>query len=174
MRPPAPRCDASSRERPSKAARCARTGRRGPDLRPPPRARTAPSRRGFRRRVRRRSPRGTYTRSILATRAGRAQVLIGRDLSTGGMRVNPDPQLLVGQELKLVIYGVAGREPVVVKAVVARDEGRDGCVLRFPGLSADARSRLEAIVSALPDTRAADAGARAPNVVVSEVVELAR
>jgi hypothetical protein len=124
--------------------------------------------------ARRRSPRGAYRRSVLASHAGGAHVLIGRDLSCGGMRVNPDPRLLVGQELKLVIHGRAGRPPVVVKALVARDEGADGCVLHVRGLSSTARCRLEAIVQELPDLRAQDEGARGPNVVVSEVVGLAR
>jgi len=122
--------------------------------------------------ARRREPRAAYRRSVLASGAGSAHVLVGRDLSSGGMRVDPDPLLVVGQELKLVIHGSAGRPPVVVKASVARNEGEDGCVLRFHGLSAEARSRLEAIVRALPNARPADAGVQGPNVVVSEVVEL--
>jgi len=62
----------------------------------------------------------------------------------------------------------------VVKAVVARDEGTQGCVLHFRALSAATRTRLEAIVRELPSARPADAGTRGPNVVVSEVVELPR
>jgi len=121
---------------------------------------------------RRRRPRAAYRRSVLASGGGSAHVLVGRDLSSGGMRVDPDPLLVVDQELKLVIHGSAGRPPVVVKACVARNEGEDGCVLRFHDLSAEAQRRLEAIVGALPSARPADAGVRGPNVVVSEVVEL--
>jgi hypothetical protein len=122
--------------------------------------------------ARRRSARGSFRRPILASGGGSAYVLVGRDLSLGGMRVDPDPLLVVGRELKLVIHASAGRPPVVVKAVVARDEGEEGCILRFPSLAAAAKSRLEAIVRELPDVHPADAGTRGPNVVVSEVVEL--
>ena len=124
--------------------------------------------------ARRRSPRGSYRRSILASGAGSAQVLVGRDLSLGGMRVNPDPLLVVGQELKLVIHGTAGQPPAVVKARVARDEGSEGCVLHFRALPAATRDRLEAIVRELPGARPADAGTRGPNVVVAAVALLAR
>ena len=121
--------------------------------------------------ARRRAARGRYERSVLATNATGARVLIGCDLSIGGMRVAPQASLAVGDAVKLVVHGGGGCAPVVVKAVVARDEGRDGLVLRFEGLSAAAGASLERIVAALPDSRPADAGPSGPNVVVSELVE---
>lgn len=122
--------------------------------------------------ARRRSPRGSYRRPVLASGAGTTHVLVGRDLSTGGMRVDRDALIAVGQPLKLVIHGSAGLLPAVVKATVIRDEGPDGCVLRFGELPSTVRERLEAIVRELPGVHPADGEARGPNVVVSELVGL--
>ena len=67
---------------------------------------------------RRRAPRHAYSRPVLAAGGGAARILIGRDLSSGGMRVAPCANLSVGDALKLVIYGPAGRPPLVIRAVV--------------------------------------------------------
>ncbi len=101
---------------------------------------------------------------MLAAREGAAHVVIGRDLSTGGMRVAPDSSLCVGDEFKLAIYGRAGHKPMLVKAIVARDDGDAGCVLHFRDLSPRAAANLERIVESLPSLPG-------PNVVVSEIAE---
>jgi hypothetical protein len=121
--------------------------------------------------ARRRSPRGAYRNSVLATGGGSAHVLVGRDLSVGGMRVDRDESLAVGDELKLVLHGVAHRSPVLVRACVARDDGEDGFVLAFRDVSPGARSALERTVSSLPGCEPADGGRSGPNVVVSERLE---
>lgn len=119
---------------------------------------------------RRRSRRASYKRSVLAAGAGVARTVIGRDLSAGGMRVAPDSSLWVGDELKLAVYGRAGRKPLLVKAVIARDDGDAGCVLQFRNLAAAAVAELEKIVAALPSLKGWSPGSR-PNVVISEIVE---
>jgi hypothetical protein len=118
--------------------------------------------------ARRRAPRGSFERSVLATSQGAALVLLGRDLSAGGMRVGPDAALELGAELKLVIHGGREGAPLLLKAVVARDEGEEGCVLHFRELAPALADRLARLVASLPTAQPADAGA--PNVVVSEVV----
>jgi hypothetical protein len=87
------------------------------------------------------------------------------------MRVDPHPALNVGDDFKLVIHGHVRKNPVVVKAFVARDEGGDGCVLQFHAMTPQASAQLERIIDSLPCLRSSGRGdAAGPNVVVSEVV----
>ncbi len=102
---------------------------------------------------RRRQPRARLDREIVAldetgTRALHA--LVGRDLSAHGMRVEPHPELALGQRLRLALYEPSVAEPVVLEAVVARDDGGAGLALRFPDLPPDVASQLVRIVAALP------------------------
>jgi hypothetical protein len=99
-------------------------------------------------------------------------MLIGRDLSLGGMRVRPVPGLQLGDEFKLALYAGGAHSALVVKAVVARDDGGDGLVLTFPDVAGPAAAELTKLVDTLPttvDERAADSPA--PGVIVSEILE---
>ena len=78
---------------------------------------------------------------------------MGRDLSSGGMRVAPNADLIVGDVLKLVIYGPAGRPPLVLRAVVFRDDGSDGCVLRFENLAPATVAELDEWTRAASEPR---------------------
>jgi hypothetical protein len=122
---------------------------------------------------RRRAPRKAFSRRVLAGGAGISHVLIGRDLSAGGMRVAPDPSLRVGATLMLALHGRPGLPAVVVQAVVARSDGTDGLVLRFDALRPAAAERLAALVESLPSLPDKGSGATraTPGVVVSEVLE---
>jgi hypothetical protein len=123
-------------------------------------------------RDRRRAPRSAYARPVLASSGGAARVLIGRDLSGGGMRVAPDPELLVGDELKLVVYGPAGAAPLLLRSVVSRDDGADGFVLRFEDVAPEAAAELGAWTVRLPQLVGDAEGAPgALHSIVSEVVE---
>jgi hypothetical protein len=117
---------------------------------------------------RRRAPRKSYSRPVLASAKGAVHTLIGRDLSTGGMRVAADDRLSEGDEFKLVIYGRAGCAPLLVKAVVARNEGPDGCALLFRNVGSSVGASLEEMVNSLPQLAHTERG---PNVVLSEIIE---
>jgi hypothetical protein len=118
------------------------------------------------------SPRKLFPRRVLAVAGGGTQVLIGRDLSAGGMRVRPVPGLQLGDEFKLALYGNGDQPALVLKAVVGRDDGWDGLVLKFRDVGAEVAAKLERLVESLPVARASKgAGARAPGVVVSEIIE---
>lgn len=102
-------------------------------------------------RDRRKARRGVYEESILAQGSGRSHALIGCDLSASGMRVGFSPDLKIGMQLKLALYGQAGVPPVVVCAEVVRDGcEEDGFGLRFQSLPAPAQRRLESLVASLP------------------------
>ena len=57
------------------------------------------------------------------------------------------PELPVGTPLELAIYGPSGAEPVLVQAVVARDDGPGGTVFHFEDMPPGDRTRLEGIIA---------------------------
>jgi hypothetical protein len=118
----------------------------------------------------RRGPRKLFAGRVAAARPGEARVMIGRDLSVGGMRVRPIEGLRVGDEFELALYGDGGA--LVLEAVVSRDDGWDGMVLQFQCVTPTTRTRLERMVESLPAGRPGKGvGARAPGLLVSEILE---
>jgi hypothetical protein len=100
-----------------------------------------------------------------------ARVLLGRELSLGGMRVDRDALLRVGQNVRLALHVSSLEAPLVVTARVHRDEGARGLVLRFHAISRDDTQHLRALLDSVP---AVEPGERdEPGVVVSEILELA-
>jgi hypothetical protein len=83
---------------------------------------------------------------------------MGRDISAGGMRIEPNPDLVPGQSFELAIYGEAGEPPIAARAEVVRNDGPDGVALRFERLSPAARRRLEALVAHLPSVEPLQVG----------------
>jgi len=133
---------------------------------PPPAApRQAP-------RDRRRFPRVHYERRVIAAaEAAMHRMLIGHDLSVGGMRVERNPELQVGQRLRIALYDAARETPVVVEAVVARDDGPHGLALHFEQIDDDIATRLENLVATLPPVEClGDGESGALGTVVSEIV----
>ena len=101
-----------------------------------------------------------------------ARVLLGREISIGGMRVDRDALLRVGQDVRLALHVASLDAPLVVTARVHRDEGARGMVLRFHALSPDDTRHLTALVDALP---AIEPGAKGEaGLVVSEILEPAQ
>jgi hypothetical protein len=112
-----------------------------------------------------------YMRKVTALHGGSQSVILGRDLSIAGMRAEHIPDLAVGTELELAIYGGAGAEPVLVKAVVARDDGELGTVFHFAGMPEWDRPRLEAIVNAGSEIRSLSGDSDGDKVVVAHARE---
>jgi len=99
-------------------------------------------------------------------------VLVGRDLSSGGMRVDPDPVLAPGQCLRLAVYGAAREEPFLVRARVIRSDAKDGAALQFEELDPETTRRVEGLVALLPSVESLrDGEAGSVGTVVSEVLE---
>jgi hypothetical protein len=136
---------------------------RGPA--PPPAAQRAP-------RDRRRFPRVHYERRVIAAaEEAMHRMLIGHDLSLGGMRIGHHPELRVGQRLRIALYDAALVTPVVVVAAVARDDGEQGMALRFEEIDDEIAARLERLVAALPPVEClGDGESGALGTVVSEIV----
>jgi len=119
---------------------------------------------------RRRAERHAYPgRRVVALGGQAARVLIGRDLSVGGMRVDRAPNLQPGQVLQLAIHVTAGETPLVVHAEILRDDGERGFALRFRNLSTPAERYLAKMVSSLPVLEVGDEPGR--GLVVSEIID---
>ncbi len=136
------------------AALISRPGRRGPP------------------RERRRKPRGVYGRRVIAeATAAMHRMLLGRDLAVGGMRVDAHPDLRVGARLRVALYDPAREAPLVVDAVVARDDGAGGLGLQFLAVAPETAARLEQLVATLPPVeQLSDGEAGALGTVVGEIV----
>ncbi len=119
---------------------------------------------------RRRWPRRPFERRVIALGDEAARVLVGRDLSLGGMRVEPDRALRVGETLRLALHGGDAESPAVVEAHVVRDEAERGYVLRFANLSERERCYLESLLERLPGLSEPTAGPTGAGLVVSERV----
>jgi hypothetical protein len=143
--------DPADREGQKRMQQLVRELRGGPlALAPRTRAPSAPEPDGGGGIERRRHRRARYRRSVMAIDPARPRVLVGHDLSSGGMRVDPDPELTPGQRLRLAIYAAAREEPLIVLARVTRSDAKDGAALQFEGLDAEAVRRVERLVALLP------------------------
>ncbi|MEZ4281590.1 MAG: PilZ domain-containing protein [Myxococcota bacterium] len=97
---------------------------------------------------RRRSARVAYDQRVVALDEQAARVVVGRDLCLGGMRIEANPELAVGDVLRIALHAGSDTQPLVVLAGVERDDGEDGLVLAFASLSVPQRERLEKILAA--------------------------
>jgi len=122
---------------------------------------------------RRRVARRNFERRVIVLSDEAARVLLGRDLAAGGMRVEADADLVMGDRLRIALHVRSGEVPLVVKARVIRDDGERGMVLSFEGLSDADRAYLEKMVQSLPVVCGADAGEEDGGVVVTEILERA-
>jgi hypothetical protein len=99
---------------------------------------------------RRSERRGAFRKRVVALRAEADRVLMGCDLSAGGMRVEAHASLTLGDRLRIAIYAEPNAEPWIVGATVVRDDRESGLALRFDALPQSVSRRLEAFVASLP------------------------
>lgn len=81
-------------------------------------------------------------------------VLVGKDLSSGGIRVESHPLIQIGDRLRIALYDAAQPEPVVVEAIASRDDGPRGVVLVFENLDPDRDRALARMIGTLPGIQA--------------------
>jgi len=134
----------------------------------PPPVKSAPASEDERRKARR----SDYQRRVPAFGDRAMRVLVARDLSTGGMRVERSSGLDIGDRLHLAIYAAGREEPMLVWATVARDDGEHGMGLVFDEVDPAIGSELERIVAVLPAVECLhDEEAQALGTVVTEILE---
>jgi hypothetical protein len=124
---------------------------------------------------RRQTPRGVFAAKVVAladeSHEQRRRVLIGRDLSAGGMRIEPATELQPDDRFQLAIYGPGQSQPFIVQAVVDRDDDDAGIALRFTDVAADVARGLEKLVACLPDIESLEDGESAGlGAVISEIL----
>ncbi len=123
----------------------------------------------------RRRPRAVFSQEVVALddRADSVlHVLVGRDLSAGGIRIEPHPVLAVGDQLRLAIYDASAKEPFIVQARVERDDDGAGLGLRFIGVEPEVSAQIEAVVDSLPAVEALRPAEGEPQgVVMAEILE---
>jgi hypothetical protein len=106
---------------------------------------------------------------VVRLRDEAARVLLGHDISVGGMRVCPSEQLGVGLTPRIAIHVNGIDTPLVVTAQVHRDDGRQGLALRFVNLSRETADGLARVLEKLP-ALAPTGDEREPGYVVSEIL----
>ena len=99
---------------------------------------------------RRKHDRVAYVKEIPIHGDEAQSVLMGRDLSMGGMSIEPHPSLSAEDTVELALYGDAGDDPFVVKARVVRREAGSALGLEFIDLEPGLATRLDRLVSHLP------------------------
>jgi hypothetical protein len=109
-----------------------------------------------------------FNRQILGGKEGIARILIGCDLSKWGLRVEREAMFELGGELKLALYG-GGASPVMLKAVVERDDGELGWYLRFVALTPAVARDIEKLLDSLVPVDLPEGAGR----VLTEVLESA-
>jgi hypothetical protein len=120
---------------------------------------------------RRRVRRAAFAAKVPAFGSRALRVLVGRDISVHGMRVESNPDLAIGDRLHLAIYGDPGEEPFLVWATVARDDGEKGVAITFDDLHPVVAGQLEKLVAALPAVESLyDDEAEAMGTVISEIL----
>jgi hypothetical protein len=120
---------------------------------------------------RRRSQRSVFAAKVPAFGSRALRVLIGRDLSAGGMRVEPNLDLAIGDRLHLAIYADPGEEPLLVWATVERDDAERGLGIAFDELDDDVTAKLERLVISLPAVESLhDSEVDAMGTVVTEML----
>ncbi|MBW2232091.1 MAG: PilZ domain-containing protein [Deltaproteobacteria bacterium] len=100
---------------------------------------------------RRAHTRGAFWSPVMATTGPASRVLMGRDLSAGGMRVERLPDLGMGDELRLALHGTSQDQPFELTARVIRDDGEDGLALAFQDVPPAVAEMLEKLVACLPE-----------------------
>jgi hypothetical protein len=121
---------------------------------------------------RRQNRRGTYEQTVPAFGNRALRVLVGRDLSLGGMRIERLPGLALGDRLHLAVYGNPGDPPFLIWSTVSRDDGKGGMALVFDPVEPDVGRQLETLIGDLPAVESLhDSEVEAMGTVMSEILD---
>jgi hypothetical protein len=122
---------------------------------------------------RRQTRRRLHRHEVVALDAALERVrfaLLGIDLSAGGIRVEPHPEIALGDRLRIAIYEAVVGAPILVDAVAVRDDGARGVVLRFRDVSAGVAHEIARVLEGAPQLEAVG-GAAGAGVVVAELID---
>jgi hypothetical protein len=127
---------------------------------------------------RRQDPRVPYEERVVALGEEAARIIVGRDLSLGGMRIEACDAIGLGDVLRLALHYGTEHEPLIVLATAQRDDGEDGTLLSFLDLGATQRQQLERIIAASSPIQGGaegeDPNATTGSIVLGEMLETVR
>jgi len=121
---------------------------------------------------RRRGERARFASPISAEGDTGRLVLIGRDLSVGGMRIERLHEHRVADRFRIALHGPGPSERFVVEAEIDRDDGEEGFALVFRDADPRIQRQIEKLVACLPgvesleDTELGGVGA-----ILSEILQ---
>ena len=118
---------------------------------------------------RRRTFRAAIHQEVVALEHASSQilhVLVSRDMTVDGMRVEPHPSLAIGHQMDIALYEDSDDEPLILAAVVERDDGRLGWWLRFVGITPEVNQRLTQALDRFPPVASLDGPTPEPERVV--------
>ncbi len=119
---------------------------------------------------RRAQRRASFEGAVVAAREDGPFVLIGRDLSAGGMRIERHPDLAIGDRIRLALHGPGPGKPFVLDARVTRDDG-DAFGLVFDRIEQETIAALEKMIACLPDVESLEDGELAGlGAILSEIL----
>jgi len=126
---------------------------------------------------RRSDPRVPYDQRVVALGEEAARILVGRDLSQGGMRIAANDAVEIGDVLRVALHSGTASEPLVVIARAHRNDTCDGyaeMVLTFENLSDGQQILLEKIIASSDPIPASgeDGEGRDGAVVFGEMLEM--
>ncbi len=120
---------------------------------------------------RRSTQRKSYGQEVLHKQGTHRQSLIGKDLSLGGMRIEPRSGLEPGDTLRLAFFAAGKEEPFTISARVTRHEPNHGTALQFDPMSAELEAMLEQLITGLPPVEALQDGeSEAMGAVLAEIL----
>ncbi len=120
---------------------------------------------------RRERARGRFESSLVAERAEGPFVLIGRDLSARGMRIETHPDLQVGDRFRIALHGPVPGDRYLLGVEVVRNDGPDGFGLTFDEIDPKMVRELEKMVACLPDVESLEDGEIAGlGAILSEIM----
>ena len=121
---------------------------------------------------RRTTERRPYPEKVPAFGTRALRVLVGRDLSVGGMRIETQSELEIGDRLHLAIYGSPGDEPFLVWGTLVRKDGERGMAVEFDEVHEVVAEQLEKLIASLPSVESLhDDEAAAMGTVLTEVLD---
>ncbi|HTO70815.1 MAG TPA: PilZ domain-containing protein [Myxococcota bacterium] len=112
--------------------------------------------------------RARFQKQITAVGGGDSYMIMCRDLSVGGMRIEPVDSLSVGDKIALGIQISAREEPILVDAEVMRDDGENGLALRFDWIAPDSKRRVERLLETLPSIEPLQEDARRQGTILAQ------
>lgn len=117
---------------------------------------------------RRTMARSRYRARVVTLGEQAAHVVMGCDLSLGGIRIERHGGLEVGQALSLALHGAGTSVPLVLQGRVLRDDGARGLVIRFDEGSPAQTEALTKLIAGLGAIDALD-GPEATPAILTEV-----